>query len=264
MKYYMLCGLVTLLSGSVRGESPPLQLNMDEVQAVIYQDVVIPVPQEIFSSLDKLGSRDWHQQLKKGSTKVPGGRAEQALLFGLVIANGFVAVQVEDAEEVKNVGRDVLKLATALGVKQSVVSHSQSIIDLAGRGEWEGVRRELDRTQRTVEEAMSNMRDDDIAELVSVGGWLGGTNALAGALHEKYDAVGSELLNQPDLLERIASRYFKIPGTLRKGAAAFETGKVLQALTPLMVASNGHSISKERVENIHSLTMSLITTIYGE
>ncbi len=257
-------GLVASLAGFARGEAPPEQLNLDEIPAILYDEVVIPVPHEIFASLDKLGARDWNGQLRRGAVKIPTGRADQALLFGLVIANGFVAVEAEDSEAVKNAGRDVLKLAKALGVQKPVVLHAQSIIDGARTGEWSSVRRELELTQQTVKETMEGMRDQDLAELVSVGGWLGGTHALAGILEQEFDAEGAELLHQPELLGQLSTRYFKIPQKLRGGPVPKSTGETLKALKPLMNANGEDGITLATVRKIHQITRSLVRAIHGE
>ena len=47
---------------------------------------------------------------------------------------------------------------------------------------------------------MEKMRDEEIATLVSLGGWLRGTTALTRLIAESYSSDRSELLNQPDLV----------------------------------------------------------------
>jgi hypothetical protein len=222
------------------------------------------VPHEVFASLDKLGGRDWARHVKHGDFRVPSGRSDQALLFGVVIANGFVAVQAEEIDEVENIGRQVLKLGKSLGVEKSVVPHAQSIIDGARGRNWDAVRRELDRTQQTVRETMERMRDDDAAELVSVGGWLGGTHALAAVLEDGYTNEGAELLRQPQLVKQLAKRFFEIPETLRDGTVLARTGNALRALEPLMRAGEQAGVPEEVVDEILRVTHRLILSIYRE
>ena len=253
---------VTALTAAAFAE-PPATLDLEKIPALMHHEVVIPVPHEIFASLDKLGGRDWDALIKRGALKVPASRSDQALLFGMVISNGFVAVQAEQIGDVESVGRQVLKLGKALGVEKSVVPHAQSIIDGARGRNWDGVRAALDRTQQTVRDTMERMRDDDIAELVSVGGWLGGTHALAAVLSKSYDEEGAELLRQPALLAHLTKRFFEIPDGLRHGEVPKVTGEALRSLEPYMSAGE-RVIPEAEVIEVHNMTHDLILTIYGE
>ena len=54
---------------------------------------------------------------------------------------------------------------------------------------------------------MKELRDDELVDLVSLGGWLGGTEALASVLKENYTTEGSDLLNQIDLVKQLNSDF---------------------------------------------------------
>src|SRR5215510_7756738 len=93
------------------GETPQkIDVSKLPQQAKVMDDVIVPVPSEIFGVLDKLGAPKWVTvQRKMGSVAKPfGTRAQQALYLGTVIAEGFIAVEAADAAEVKNVGTSVL------------------------------------------------------------------------------------------------------------------------------------------------------------
>jgi hypothetical protein len=75
--------------------------------------------------------------------------------FGTVIADGFIAVQAEDAPAVKDIGQRVLALAKGIGVGNSITPHAKAIIDAADKRNWANVRQELDRTQNSVQQAMN-------------------------------------------------------------------------------------------------------------
>ena len=46
-------------------------------------------------------------------------RAQIALNLGGLIADGFIAVEAKDGQQVKNIGSDIIKLAKALGVSEN-------------------------------------------------------------------------------------------------------------------------------------------------
>src|SRR5688500_18545694 len=114
-------GAVTTPSASTSaGKIPPAKISISSLPShtTLVDDVVVPVPSEIFSVLDKLGKPNWVDVLRRpgGTVKPPGAQAHTALLLGIMIAEGFIAVEAEDTEEVKKIGKSVLNLSKALAV----------------------------------------------------------------------------------------------------------------------------------------------------
>lgn len=181
----------------------------------VVDDVVVPVPSEVFSVLDKLGEPNWRQELRKA--KLPGttDRTRLSLLFGYTVAEGFVSVQAEDKEAVKDIGRDVIDLAKALGLSKAVLPHAQAILDAADNDDWRAIRKEFDLTQRTVRTSMDQMRDSDLAQCVSLGGWLRGTSTVTSIINKTFSADRAELLNQPMLVEHFLSVLGNAPAKTR-------------------------------------------------
>src|SRR5437763_4226334 len=163
------------------------------------EDVVVPLPNEVFGALNKLGGVNWREFVRneKGSNFTE--RPRIALLLGSVIADGFIAVQAEDAPTVKDIGQRVLNLARGIGVGNSITPHAKAITEAADKRNWAGVRQELDRTQNSVQEAMKELNDEKLSHLVSLGGWLRGTEVLTSVVHKRFSVDGAELLHQPDL-----------------------------------------------------------------
>jgi len=67
----------------------------------VVDDVVVPVPSEIFSVLDKLGEPNWRQELRGVDTADTTDRTRLSLIFGSVVAEGFVAVPAQDKKPVE-------------------------------------------------------------------------------------------------------------------------------------------------------------------
>jgi hypothetical protein len=243
-----------------QASSPPASLNLADFPADSVEDVVVPVPSEIFAVLDKLGNPNWKAQLRLNKTHTPEERSQIALLLGSVIAEGFVAVEAEDAERVKELGRDVLSLAEAVNVRKSVIARSKSIIQKADARDWRGVRTEFDGARNDVQAAMDEMNDRNLAQLVSLGGWLRGTDALTAIVDANYTADGAELLHQPELI-----RYFKrcinsMSPRLRKNNLVLRIDKVLDQIAPI-IENKPRSITREKIQKIHALTSEIVSLI---
>ncbi len=246
----------------VIAQDTPAKLDLSDPNLVFVDNAVIPIPLEIFASLDKLGQQDWGGQVTERPIKIDGNRSRMAMLFGLVVSEGFIAVQAQDKEGVRRIGREVLRLAEPLNVSSAVESHANAIIDGAGRDDWETVRGELDKTRQTVLDVMKTNRDDELVALVSIGGWLGGTEALAAVLKQNYDPEGSDLLNQPDLVAQLRKDFSGLPMRARKGDLFSQVSNTLTFLESLMKTDETGVISKGNVVEISIATSNLVSAIY--
>ncbi|MBP6600392.1 MAG: hypothetical protein KA250_01230 [Verrucomicrobiales bacterium] len=244
------------------GQDAPAKINLSDPNIVFVQGSVIPIPLEIFASLDKLGVQDWSKQVAVREIKLDTNRSRTAMLFGLVVSEGFIAVQAQDKEAVRGIGREVLRLAGSLGVASSVESHANSIVNAAGNSEWSVVRSELDKTRQTVLNKMAELRDDELVDLVSLGGWLGGTRALAAVLQGNYSIEGSDLLNQPDLVKQLKDDFNTLPARAKRGKVFTQISNTLAHLESLMRTDASGAISKGKVVEISLSTNNLVDAIY--
>lgn len=101
-------------------------------------------------------------------------RLQTALQFGALVADGFVATISRQQSLIVEIGKALIKNANALAAGQKLTYHSKSLFELADRGDWQGLREELNRCQREVEESMIELHDGEMADLISLGGWLRG------------------------------------------------------------------------------------------
>ena len=230
----------------------PQHIDVKPYQRV--EDVVVPLPNEIFGALNKLGSVNWKEFVRSSKGNSFTERPRIALLLGTVIADGFIAVQAEDAPTVKEIGQRVQTLARGIGVERSITEHAKAIIEAADKRNWENVRRELDRTQNSVQTAMNEVHDEKLSQLVSLGGWLRGTEVLTSVVTKHFSPEGAELLHQPDLVTYFQTRLQGMPEfTL---PIIHDIQGALVEVKPLVDV--GHSkISPESVRKINEITTRL-------
>src|SRR4029077_14157571 len=133
-------------------------------------------------------------------------RAQIALNLGGLIADGFIAVEAKDSQQVKNIGTDIIKMAKALGVSENILSRGNSINEFAENSEWDALQEELEATQNEVKSSMQTHQDQDLVILVSLGGWIRGTQVVSAAVLENYDERSAKVLRQPALVSFIHSK----------------------------------------------------------
>ncbi len=247
---------------AVVAQDAPGRIDLNDPNLVMVESSAIPIPVEIFTSLDKLGTQDWSKHVVEREIRLDANRSRTAMLFGLVVSDGFIAVQAQDKEAVRRVGREVLRLASSLGVAGSVEQHANAIVNAAGQGQWPVVRKELDKTRQTVLNRMTEMRDDELVALVSLGGWLGGTQTLAAVLKQNYSVEGSDLLNQPDLVKQLKKDFNTLPARAKRGKVFNQVTQTLDHLESLMRADASGAISEGKVIEISLSTKNLVDSIY--
>src|ERR1700746_1651540 len=138
-KVSLLCSFALCANGA----QAPQHIDIKQLSTTV-EDVVVPLPNEIFGALNKLGPVNWKEHVRSDKGPNFTERPRIALLLGAVIADGFIAVQAEDAAAVKEIGQHVLTLAKGIGVGNSITPHAKAIIEAADKRNWSNVRGDLD------------------------------------------------------------------------------------------------------------------------
>src|SRR5881394_2424921 len=182
----LVCGRTALLllpiAAGVLIGAEPAKLAPDQMAKAARTDTItIPTPGELFAALQKPGKPNWTGAYRAPIPTTYKNRAQLALNLGGLIADGFIAVEAQDSQQVKNIGSDVIKLARALGVSQNILGRSNSINDFAETNQWGSLQEELEATQNEVKNSMQSHSDQ----------------ALVGFIHAKLNDVSPDLRNDP-------------------------------------------------------------------
>ena len=180
-------------------------------------------------------------------------RARLALSTGAVIADGFLAVIAEKQSRIEPIGRVLLRQAKGLGVGDHVTRHTRSILEKAAGKNWEGVRSELIGTQRDVENGMLALKDEEIAHLVSLGGWWRGLEIAAGIVSEHYTAERAALLVQPSVLAYFADRVSTLNPSFKKTKLWAALDKNLREANHIAIKDDRSAPTKDEIAKLHAL-----------
>ena len=254
-----LCILFGILPGLVLAQtSAPSTAKSLPSQSTSIKDVPVPIPSEVFATLDKFSHTNWRavQRPELGRWRPHGDQAEIALRLGAVIAEGFVAVKAEDAAEVKSLGQAVLVLTRALGVEWAALRRSRAIVEHAEKGDWLAVRKEWDGVQPDVERGMKELKSEQLAQLVSFGGWLRGTQALGALVLQDYTAENAAFLRQPALLDHFEKELTTLRGDLKTKPLLVRMREGIQKVRTLL-GSDG-PVQRETVEQIGNVAETLL------
>src|SRR3954447_4034852 len=104
-----------------------------------------PSVAEIFQQLDDLSPLPFEQLKREFPQATHASREQMGMVFGSLVADGFLIVECQKKNLVEDLGRVLLRQARSLGVGDKVMRHSASLTELGKAGDWPKVRQELRR-----------------------------------------------------------------------------------------------------------------------
>jgi hypothetical protein len=241
------------------GQTPSEQASQLPSQAKQVHGLAVPVPKEIFRSLDQFRDANWPavKRPEVARWKSHGDQAQIATLLGVAIAEGFIAMEAEDSAEVKNIGNSVLKLARGLGVEKSALRRSRSIMEYADKEEWVEARKEWDSVFSDLQSGMIEIKSKELAQLVSLGGWLRGTEALSALVLQNYSPERSKLIRQPALIDYLEEQLPTMSSDIRARPIVVKLLDGIQTIRSLVESENG-PLSEETVRKVHGVCTELV------
>lgn len=160
-----------------------------------------PSIRKIFDDLHALRPLPYDELKRPVPEKTPRSRPKLALTVGLLLADGFFAVEAEQFFDLEPVGRALLKNAKGLGTSTRISSHMKSMLEKGALSDWDELKEELARTQKDVEKEMVMIRDVDAANLISLAGWLRAFEIGCASSLNPYDPAKAAILSRPDIVE---------------------------------------------------------------
>jgi len=242
-----LAGIIFVAAGAETGRLPADQL----AKAVRTDAISIPTPGELFAAIEKPGKTDWSGQYRGPMPITYRNRAQIALNLGGLIADGFIAVEAKDSQQVKNIGSDIIKLAKALGVSENLLKRGNSINEFAENNEWDTLQEELEATQNEVKSSMQSHNDQDLVILVSLGGWIRGTQVVSGAIARNYDEQSAKVLRQPALVKFMQSKINEISPELRSEPLVKDVSEELTGIEKLVSFPAGKAPTVDEVRKVN-------------
>lgn len=188
-------------------------------------------------------------------------RVQFALSFGILIGDAFLAVEAEESKALEPIGRELLRRAKALGVEQRVSSHSKELLDLAKESDWTGLRKELIVTQIDVEKAMLDLRDEEMAHFISLGGWIRGLEIAAASVATEFSAERAALLGQLDLLDYYIQRLDTLSPPLKSTPLISQIIESLKEIRQKLARSS--AMTQADAEDIQNTAQHLVVLIEG-
>ena len=241
-------------------QNPPL--SKEEIATSVKADSIsIPTPGELMAALHKQGKLDWAAQFRPPIATNFTSRPQMALNLGGLIADGYIAVEAENSQQVKNIGKDIVSLARPLGVQQDILNRGKSLSDFAEQNKWDVLKEELEATQNEVKIAMADNKDQDLITLVTVGGWVRGTEVISGYIAQHYTDAGAKLLRQPAIVSFLTAQLSAMPDKMRDDPVVRKTRATLKEIEVAVSFPRDATPTVEDVKRLNTLAADLVKEI---
>jgi hypothetical protein len=248
-----LCLCLAAISGpqSAVGQKPVDNVAEHQREELGVNPYTAPSVADIFQQLDDLKPLPFEQLKRDFPQAAHTSREQMGLVFGGLVADGFLIVECQKKNLVEDLGRVLLRQARSLGVGDRVMRHSASLTELGKKGDWTAVRRELISTQQDVEQAMSDLRDQKMAHLISLGGWLRGLEISSGAVEGNYNSDRAAVLWQRDLINYFAEEIATLPPAVAH-APLFEKVRAGVGAIRTLLNHAPETLSLSEVKTLHA------------
>jgi hypothetical protein len=242
--------------------SGPVSLTEESrKQATRLDSLTIPTPGELLAGITKTGKPDWQASYRDPIPTTYTSRPQLAMNLGGLIADGFLAVEAADSQRVKNTGKDIIELAKALAVSQDVLSRANSIADFAEQNDWSTLKEELEATQNEVKIAMQNQGDQDLVILVSLGGWIRGTEIVTDWISRNYTPQAARLLRQPAIVEFMRGKIAELPEKVQEDKLVTNVSSRLSEIQEVVSFPPDSVPTLEDVQKLESISSDLVAEI---
>lgn len=250
--------LLLLTAAPLRAETPGEMLQDDYIREELgVNELTAPSIQRLFTELEIFKPVPVKLIADTNFDRTYNNRFQTSLNFGALICDGFFAVVAEQKGLIQKVGRALLRQAKSLAVGQRLSSNANSLLELGSRGAWPELKLELIKTQKDVEEAMLELRDEEMAHMISLGGWLRGFEIGTVVTADNYSPQRAAGLMKPDVMDYFLDRLSTLNPRLKNTELVTALTSRLETIRKIAVDAADRAPSKSEVEQMRDLAVEI-------
>lgn len=251
--------------GTLRAQEIPEELLEDEHlrEEMGVNQFTTPSIRKIFDDLKRMRPLPYDELKRPLPTETPQDRTKLALSVGLLLADGFFAVEAEQFFDLEPIGRVLLNHAKVLGSGTRISSHMKSVLEKGAKGEWDALKEELVRTQKDVEKEMVLIRDVDAANLISLAGWLRAFEIGCASSLNPYDPAKASVLARPEIVEYFVLNLETLEPRIQQNKLISRIRANLLTIQEKTKLPDQEILTEEIVRELQTLVEDLVDQIHG-
>ena len=248
-----------LACGQDRPEIPQDLLDDEHFRAdTALNEFTVPSIAKVFDELEKVSPLSYDSAHLKKHEHLPFDRSLIAIRLGTLIADGFIAVQTGNAEDVPEIAAHMSRYAKALGAGERIKKHAAALLDHAKAKDLPKLKRALASTQRDVEQELASLRDPDLSHLISLGGWLEALGSAAHAVDQKYTPERALTLFREDIADYYAESIGSLNPEISSRPHMVKMRELLQGLRSAMILEENAKPTAAQVKEVTEVSTELV------
>ena len=221
-------------------------------------EFTVPLISKVFNELEKVSPLSYDPDHYKNYGRTPIDRSRIALRLGTLIADGFIAVQTGNSEDVPKIAAHISRYSKALGAGDKIKVHAAELLEHAKAKDLPKLKQALASTQRDVERELAGLRDPDLSHLISLGGWLEALDSAATAVNKKYTPERALTLFREDVADYYAESIGSLHPDISRRPHLIKMRELLQGLRNAMVLAENSKPSAVQVKEVTIVSSQLV------
>lgn len=213
---------------------------------------------KLFDTLQFLMPLPIAETERKVPARMPLDRADLAIELGFLIADGFLVVQAGQMEKVEGLAADLTRYGKALGAGDRVNRHAAGLLESAKKQEVEQLKKELAATQRDVVRELINLKDADLAHLISLGGWIRALEVSTVAVDKQFSPERARKIMREDIADYYTESVAGLEPRISERPNYLAMRDILSGLRLEMVIDPGKEPTQAKISEIRKQAAKLV------
>jgi len=228
------------------------------LEELAVNEFTAPSIAKLFDTLQFLMPLPVAETERKYPARMPLDRADLSIELGFLIADGFLIVQAGQMEKVEALAADLTRYGKALGAGDRVNRHAAGLLESAKKQEVEQLKKELAATQRDVVRELINLRDADLAHLISLGGWIRALEVSTVAVEKQFSPERARKIMREDIADYYTESVAGLEPRISERPNYLAMRDILSGLRNEMVIEEGKEPTQEKIVEIRKQAAKLV------
>lgn len=217
-----------------------------------------PSISKLFGQLDSLQPLPFKEVERRMPNRRPLDRADLALEIGFLIADGFLAVQAGNFARIETLSIYFSDYGKSLGAGERVDRHAAALREWANDGDISKLKDELAATQKDVETELFHLHDADLADLISLGGWIRALEIACTSVTTSYTPERASHLMHEDIADYYEYSVGSLEQRIRERPRFVRMRKILAGLRDKMTVDPDAEVTRDHVAAIRDASAELV------
>jgi hypothetical protein len=197
---------------------------------------------------------------RKRSERMPSAPEDIAMELGFLIADGFLVVQAGQLDKIEGLANELTDFGKQLGTRDRMNRHSAALLDEVKKGgKGEKIKELLSATQRDVEAELIDLKDADLAHLISLGGWIRALEVSSLAVHKQFSPERARKVMREDIADYYTESVAGLPPKISDRPNYKKMRDLLAGMRNEMVIKEGEDPTPAQIAEIKDKAKELAT-----